>query len=443
MEEDRVDKGINKKWGLNSWRGFKISQQPNWENHEYLSGAIDELSKLPALVFSGETRNLRRDLKKVSEGKKFILQVGNCVESFEECRGPFIHDFVRIILQMSIVIESLCGKEVVKIGRIAGQYAKPRTNNFEDINGEKILAYRGDIINDYFPSKEGRNPDPRRMLEAYFRSASTLNLIRAFTQGGYTDIKNTQDWKKHPLLKKFFQMKGFSLSPEIKSKNFHLQDNIYISHECLLLDYEEPFVRVDTTTGGWYSTSAHSLWIGDRTRNSNEAHIEFVSGINNPIGIKIGPEYELQDVIESINKVNPDNEDDKLMIICRMGVDRILTDLAPLIEEISRLNINVIWCCDPMHGNTKLINGHKTRYFDDIQTEIELFFQICRNYQIIPGGIHLELTSEDVTECLGGFIPVSDVDIHKNYKSKVDPRLNASQAVEISLAIGNFIQKLN
>ena len=269
---------------------------------------------------------------------------------------------------MSNVIESLSGKEVVKIGRIAGQYAKPRTSDFEIVDGEKILTYRGDIINDYLPSKESREPNPRRMLEAYFRSASTLNLIRAFTQGGYTDIKNVGDWKKHPLLERFFPERSIEIDPDLngKLKKSPLDNTIYVSHECLLLDYEEPFVRIDTTTGEWYSTSAHTLWVGERTRGSNGAHVEFVSGLNNPIGVKIGPEYDLNDLIKSINKLNPNNDENKLMVICRMGVEKISRLFPPLIEEISRLNLNVIWCCDPMHGNTKKINSIKTRYFDDI-----------------------------------------------------------------------------
>ncbi|NVN96624.1 MAG: 3-deoxy-7-phosphoheptulonate synthase, partial [Bacteroidetes bacterium] len=362
--------------------------------------------------------------------------VGNCAENFSDCNGPKIHNFLRIFLQMAMVLEFKSKKRVIKIGRIAGQYAKPHSSDFEIVEGEKIPSYRGDIVNDFNKTLEQRTPNPNRLLEGYFRSASTLNLIRAFIQGGYNDISNIKDWESHffskeisglDYYKKFAKDVTMSLDKGA-NKNFK-SDQIYISHEALLLDYEEIFTRFDTTRGGYYDTSAHFLWIGDRTRQIDSAHIEFISGLGSPVGLKVGPIFEMDEIIAVLKKVNPENKDGKVVLICRMGCKEILNKLPVLIKKIKSENINTTFICDPMHGNTYCHGDIKVRDFEDIVKEITLFFEICKNENTIPGGLHLEITEENVTECTGGINKLKLSDLNKNYVSKVDPRLNAAQAL--------------
>ena len=426
-----------KKWTTNSWKLRRADQQPIW-NTESLNKVLDELKNLPALVFSGETRDLSKDLLDVYQGKSFILQVGNCAESFEECSGKNIHNFLRIFLQMSCVLELLSGKSVIKIGRIAGQYAKPRSTQKETIDGEEMYTYRGDMINSDTKIKKDREPDPKRLLEGYFRSASTLNLLRAFTQGGYLDVANIGDWSKHPQIQNFLQKN----IPRIELDDLSSK-KIYISHEGLLLDYESCFARIDTTvTQKWYSTSAHTLWIGERTRCSTGAHVEFFSGIENPIGIKISHNFDIQDLKNLLAKLNPDKKKSRIMFIIRMGKDNINTYFPDLIKEIEGLDYKIIWMCDPMHGNTKIKDGIKFRNFDDIYSELSSFIKICHSEGINPGGLHLEITSDDVTECVGGMIDVCEEDLKRRYTSKVDPRLNASQSLELIYRVSEKL-KLN
>ena len=443
---------MNSKWKKNSWKKFTTKQQPIWPNLDLFNETLQKLKNLPSLVFSGETRILKNDLSRVNIGEKFILQIGNCSETFDDCNGPKIHNFLRLMLQMESIIEFNTNKEVIKIGRIAGQYAKPRTTNSELINGVKISTYRGDNINDYKPDVDSRIPDPSRLLEGYFRSASTLNLIRAFIQGGYNDITYFNNWEEHYFHKEILKNEKYlKFANKInnilerktnKSKKQFKKDSVYISHEALLLDYEESFVREDTTFSGSYSTSAHTLWIGNRTRQLDGGHVEFVSGIDNPIGIKIGPDYIIDEILQILNKINPLNESGRVMLISRMGAEQINFKLKPLMEAIKKShNNNVIWICDPMHGNTFNHNNYKVRRFENITEEIKTFFAISNSLGLVPGGVHLELTEENVTECVGGIsnIELSDLDV--NYTTKVDPRLNALQGLEIAFLISTLISE--
>ena len=437
------------KWTKTSWQSFPILQQPNWPDSKKLSIVIEQLERLPSLVFSGETRRMINSLKSVNNRESFILHIGNCAESFSDCHGPKIHNFLRIFLQMSMIINYKSKKNIIKIGRIAGQYAKPRSSDYEDYEGKKILAYRGDNVNDHEPSNQSRIPNPERLTEGYFKSAATLNLIRAFFQGGYNDIYNLNDWGKHCFKKEINQLKAFKefeaeISSSIEaisgSKEYGFDNNIYTSHEALLLNYEEAFTRQDTTFGGYYDTSAHFLWIGERTRQLNGAHVEFMRGIGNPIGIKIGPNYNLEEIVNIINTLNPANSEGRLVLITRMGYKKIQTNLSPLIETVRKNKLNVIWMCDPMHGNTITEKGYKVRHFDHIVSELITFFNICFDMGVLPGGVHLEVTDENVTECIGGIVDISAADLHRNYATKVDPRLNAAQALELALIVGDLLK---
>jgi len=442
---------MNCKWTKSSWRKFPINQQPEWSDNKHYKQVISELNKLPSLVFSGETRKLKQELINVNKGNNFILQVGNCAENFSDCNGPKIHNFLRIILQMALVLRYKSNKKIIKIGRIAGQYAKPRSANFEYINGNKIPCYRGDIVNDFLPMIKERTPNPLRLLEGYFRSAATLNLIRAFSQGGYNEINNLRDWKKHFFSKEISNLtyyknleKDLTNSLRNNKKILHHNyegDQIYISHEGLLLDYEEAFTRLDTTFGGYYDTSAHSIWIGDRTKQYDGAHVEFVKGIGNPVGLKIGPDNNSDELIKLIKKINKDNEAGKVILISRMGHKKIETKLKPLFKATKENKLKVIWVCDPMHGNTYIHENYKIRNFDDIISEIDSFFKLCKDEDIIPGGIHLEITAENVTECIGGINGINLSNVSDNYVTKVDPRLNAAQALEVAFHVSELINK--
>jgi len=435
-------------WTKKNWRNYPITQQPPWQDKKVLNRVISELEKLPALVFSGETRSLLTKIKEVNKKKKFILQVGNCAESFSDCNGPKIHNFLRIVLQMAMIINYKSKLDVIKIGRIAGQYAKPRSSDYEIINGERIPAYRGDNINSYEPINDLRNPNPERLKEGYFRSAATLNLIRAFIQGGYSDIENINDWKEHFFEKdinklEYYQklMKDISNSLENQKDILNsLSNQIYTSHEGLILDFEEAFTRLDTVAGGYYDTSAHFIWIGERTRHFDGAHVEFARGIGNPLGIKIGPEFKSEEIINVIKRLNPDNKPGRITLIPRMGKDKIHERLPSLIDEVKYSGLDVTWICDPMHGNTFKHNGYKIRAFDDIVSEINSFFAISNDKNVVPGGVHLEITDENVTECVGGINGLGFKEISRNYATKVDPRLNAAQALELAIIIGDLLE---
>jgi len=435
-------------WKPNSWKNFTIEHQPNWSNDNDLRDIEKELSSLPSLVFSGETRKLRKKLQKVNSGKAFILQAGNCSERFSDCSGPSIHNYLRIVLQMASILYSLSSKEIINIGRVAGQYAKPRSSRYEEVDGILMPTYKGDNINSYEPSIINRIPNPKRLLEGYYKSAATLNLIRAFMQGGYNSIENIDDWKNHHFKAEIFKLEGYDeyisdLMERIPLKlKSYFDSDFFISHEALLLNYEEMFTRIDTTYKGYYDTSAHFLWIGDRTRFIGSAHIEFVRGIDNPVGIKVGPSSNADEVVNIVKELNPKNEADKIVLIVRYGVEQIDDHLPKLISKIKSVGLNVIWMSDPMHGNTYSLNSVKVRNFEDIFAEFKKFVSICDSQNTIPGGIHLEITSENVTECIGGITKTTISDLTKNYTTSVDPRLNAAQSLELALKAGVTLNKV-
>ncbi len=443
-------------WSPSSWERCFRAQKPAWHDEKLLENILKEIGSLPALVFAGETRALETKLKKAGRGEAFVLQCGSCSENFSDCNGIKIHNMLRAILQMSVILSFVGQIEVVKIGRIAGQYAKPRSSDFEIINGIKLPIYKGDMINSFAPNLEDRKHDPKRILEGYFRSAATLNLIRAFIKGGYASLEQMLDWQKHyfenyPVMKKYGKIAkeiikavNFMKILGINENNVNFNEtNLFISHEALLLEYEEVMTRIDTTTGLYYDTSAHMLWVGNRTKSPKEAHVEFLKGINNPIGIKIGPDFDTYDVIEIIKKLNPENKLGKLCLIPRLGVNKIEQLLPKLINVIGKENLNIVWICDPMHGNTYKINNRKVRNFNDIYAEIELFWKIHKQEKTIPAGIHLELTGENVTECVGGSEMIKGEDLDKNYTSTCDPRLNSGQAVEFSFMVAKLLKSIH
>jgi 3-deoxy-7-phosphoheptulonate synthase len=439
-------------WSPNSWRDFPIKQQPEYKDLELLKRVEEELKSYPPLIFAGEARNLQRDLAKVSRGEAFIVQGGDCAESFDAFNADTIKRLYKLILQMSVVMTYSSGKSVVKIGRVAGQFAKPRSSDFEEKDGIKLPSYRGDIINGIEFSKEAREPDPRRMIRAYNQSAVTMNLIRAFSRGGMADLKEVHKWnlefiKDHPLGKKYEELSNqidkamkFLGACGINSHNTPQlrQTVVYTSHEALLLNYEEALTRIDSLNGKWYNTSAHMLWIGDRTRDLDGAHIEYFRGINNPIGCKVGPSMKPDELVELITALNPENEDGRLNLIVRMGADKIEEFFPPLLEAVKEAKKSVVWTIDPMHGNVeKTPSGFKTRDFDNILSEVKSFFKIHQEAGTVGGGIHLEMTGEDVTECTGSTsCSISQSNLGDRYHTQCDPRLNAKQALELAFMIG-------
>ncbi|MCX5848795.1 MAG: 3-deoxy-7-phosphoheptulonate synthase class II [Deltaproteobacteria bacterium] len=441
------------KWTKSSWRSFPAQQQPLWPDSNVCEDTLKNLSHLPALVFAGESRSLKQDLAEVLEGKAFVLQAGECSEDFSRCHGPYIHNLLKVILQMSVIITYAGERKVVKIGRIAGQYAKPRSFDTEKIGKTIVPSYRGDMVNSPEPTMEARMPDPNRILEGYFRATATLNLVRAFTTGGYAALDQVHAWSEASV-------KAFSANPKyeelvsgikkaiafmdaigIKSSNPQLnQVSLYTSHEALLLEYEEAMTRIDTTTGDWYDTSANMLWIGDRTRQPDGAHVEFMRGVCNPLGVKIGPGYVIDDIKRIAARLNPDNETGRLTMITRLGAEKINYLLPPLLREMKKEGFNVVWVCDPMHGNTYINRrSQKTRKYRDILKEIVKFWQIHQAEGTIAGGVHLELTGDDVTECTGGSRRLHDNDLRLNYQTNCDPRLNAEQAVELAFELATII----
>lgn len=440
-------------WTKYSWRSYPIRQQPKWPDAREYEKTLKKLSLLPALVFAGETRALKQKLREAADGKAFVLQCGDCAEDFSGCHGPRIHNLLKVILQMSVILTYAGEKQVVNIGRIAGQYAKPRSSDTENINGVEITSYRGDMVNSSEPTAEARMPDPHRILEGYFRAAATLNLVRAFTRGGYAALEQAQAWHRdfsYSFLasKKYVELVSgikkainftAAIGLDIKAPQMN-QIALYTSHEALLLDYEECMARIDTTTGDWYDTSAHMLWIGDRTRQPDGAHIEFLRGIGNPLGIKIGPQHDIDEIKQIVLKLNPSNEAGRLTLITRFGADKIKTFLPPLIKEMKKEGFSVLWVCDPMHGNTYKNGLRKTRKFETILEEIRHFFQIHWAEGTVAGGVHLELTGDNVTECIGGSGQILDKDLHLNYQTTCDPRLNADQSVELAFELSDILK---
>ncbi|SEM05646.1 3-deoxy-D-arabinoheptulosonate-7-phosphate synthase [Syntrophus gentianae] len=440
-------------WTKSGWRAFPARQQPVWPDAAVRDETLGELSKLPPLVFAGESRTLRGQLAEAAEGRAFVLQCGDCSEDFSRCTGPDIRELLKVILQMSVILTYAGEKRVIKIGRFAGQYAKPRSSDTEMVNGEEIPSYRGDMVNSPDPTREARTPDPRRMLEGYYRASATLNLVRAFTRGGYAALDSVQSWHRQSLNLLPASQKYEELARQIRKTISFMtaigfdtntpqlnQATLYTSHEALLLDYEEALTRQDSTTGDWYDCSAHMLWIGDRTRQLDGAHVEFLRGVHNPLGVKIGPDYDIDDIKRLVIKLNPVNEPGRLTLITRFGTERIETCLPPLVRELGREGFKVIWSCDPMHGNTYQNDfGQKTRNFDDILNEIRTFYRISSAEGSNAGGVHLELTGESVTECTGGSRQLLDHDLRLNYQTNCDPRLNAEQSVELAFELAELL----
>ena len=443
-------------WNRDSWREFNILQQPKYPDLKELKEIEEKLKSLPPLVFAGEARSLKEELAKVCNGEAFLLQGGDCAESFTNFNANNIRDMFKVLLQMAIVLTFAGGYPVVKVGRVAGQFAKPRSSDFEEVNGVKLPSYRGDIINGFEFDEEARVPDPKRMIEAYYQSASTMNLLRAFSRGGLADLHQVHKWnlgfvKKPEIGEKYAKLAdeltktlSFMAACGITSANTPVinQTAVYTSHEALLLPYEEALTRVDSLSGEWYDCSAHMLWIGERTRGINDAHVHFLSGVKNPIGVKIGPSAKAEDVVALANKLNPENEAGRLNVIIRMGADKIGENLPKILRELKREGLNIVYSIDPMHGNTvKTSNNYKTREFDKIISEVRSFFEIHKAEGTRAGGVHLEMTGQDVTECTGGALNITESSLEQRYETQCDPRLNADQALELAFLMADLVKK--
>ncbi len=442
-------------WTPSSWREKPILQQPIYPDAEALKKVEEKLRSYPPLVFAGEARNLKSQLANVANGKAFLLQGGDCAESFSEFSATNIRDSFKVMMQMAVVMTFAGGLPVVKVGRMGGQFAKPRSSDFETIGDVTLPSYRGDIINSVEFTEEARVPDPHRMIEAYNQSTATLNLLRAFATGGLADLHQVHKWnldfaKQTELSSKYEELaEQISRSLEfmdacgVNSSTFRTlrETDFYTSHEALLLPYEEAFTRQDSLTGDWYDVSAHMLWIGDRTRQLDGAHVEFLSGVKNPVGLKCGPSMETDDLIRLIDKLNPENEAGRLNLIVRMGADKVAEGMPKLIQAVEREGKKVLWSCDPMHGNVyKSGNGYKTRPVDAILTEMKQFFQVHKAEGTHAGGVHLEMTGKDVTECVGGSFQVSEEDLSSRYHTHCDPRLNADQSLELAFMIADTLK---
>jgi len=442
-------------WSPSSWRGRPIRQVPEYPDPAALAAVETRLKTYPPLVFAGEARNLTAGLADVAEGKAFLLQGGDCAESFAEFHPDNIRDTFRVLLQMSVVLTYAGALPVVKLGRIAGQFAKPRSADTETQNGVTLPSYRGDNINGIEFDEVSRAPDPARLMQAYMQSAATLNLLRAFASGGYADLHNVHRWtlgfiagspagERYRALAgritetlEFMEACGITpeSTPQLRATDF------YTSHEALLLGYEQAMTRIDSTSGDWYDTSAHLVWIGDRTRNLDGAHVEFCRGIKNPIGLKCGPSLPEDELLKLIAALNPENKAGRLTLICRFGSDKIADKLPRLIRAVKREGAKVVWSCDPMHGNTvSTQSGFKTRPFERILKEVKAFFDVHRAEGTHAGGVHFEMTGQNVTECLGGAQAISEEDLASRYQTHCDPRLNANQALELAFLMAESLR---
>ncbi len=441
-------------WTKSSWQKFTALQQPTWPEQKAVDKVLANLATLPPLVFAGEIRSLKKLLAKAVTGDAFLLQGGDCSENFAQMTAPNIRETLKVLLQMAVVLTYAGGKPVVKVGRIAGQFAKPRSSDTETIDGVELPSYRGDMVNNAEFTPESRTPNPKYMLKGYNMAASTLNLLRAFTRGGYGSLQRVQAWNQEfvaqspmgrsydRLAKQISHAIRFMETIGISSENPQIeQTQLFTSHEALLLQYEEALTRMDSITGDWYDCSAHMLWIGERTRQVDGAHIEFLRGVHNPIGLKLGPTYDLDDVKRIIEIINPDNEPGRMTIITRFGMNKVEKVLPPLLKAMKQEGFNLVWSCDPMHANTYTAkSGHKTRNFNDILSEITCFFETHWAEGTIPGGVHLEMTGNDVTECTGGAHNIIDEELAQNYLTTCDPRLNAEQSLEVAFQIADMIR---
>lgn len=446
--KEQIEKNIS--WSKDSWRKFPIKQQPNYKDNQSLLDVEEQLSKRATLVQPSEIRNLRKSLADVAKGKAFLLQGGDCAESFAEFNEKNLKKYFRVILQMTSALMYGAGKPVVKVGRIAGQFAKPRSADLETIDGVSLPSYRGDMVNSIDFTKDSREPNPQNLLKAYEQSAVTLNYLRSLAKGGYASLKNINKWNLEfasgcqqgklfqDLVDRINQSLNFmeALGIDIEKTDEINEAHFFTSHEALLLNYEQSLTKQDEDTGLFYDCSAHMLWIGDRTRNLDGAHVEYMSGIANPIGMKAGPTMDPDDLIRLIDKLNPENEAGRLTLITRMGADKVGDYLPNLIRKVKSEGKEVVWSCDPMHGNTiKSPNDYKTRPFNKVLSEVRDVFAIHKSEGTYAGGIHIEMTGQDVTECVGGAQAISEVNLKDRYNTHCDPRLNASQSVELAFLL--------
>ncbi|MCW1937071.1 3-deoxy-7-phosphoheptulonate synthase class II [Pseudomonas sp. MDMC_285] len=442
-------------WSPESWRAKPIQQQPEYPDAAHLTRVEQTLAGYPPLVFAGEARELRRQFAEVTQGRAFLLQGGDCAESFAEFSAAKIRDTFKVLLQMAIVMTFAAGCPVVKVGRMAGQFAKPRSSGSETIDGVTLPAYRGDIVNGIGFDVASRVPDPERLMQAYHQATASLNLLRAFAQGGFADLHQVHQWnldfiansalaeKYHQLAGRidetlaFMRAVGMDSAPQLRETSF------FTAHEALLLNYEEAFVRRDSLTGRWYDCSAHMLWIGDRTRQLDGAHIEFMRGIENPIGVKVGPSMDPDELIRLIDTLNPDNDPGRLNLIVRMGADKVEAHFPRLLRKVKEEGRQVLWSSDPMHGNTiKASSGYKTRDFAQILSEVRQFFAVHQAEGTYAGGIHIEMTGQNVTECIGGSRPITEDSLSDRYHTHCDPRMNADQSLELAFMIAETLKQV-
>ena len=444
------------RWTPDGWRAKPVVQVPDYPDKAALLAVEKQLASFPPLVFAGEARSLKKALARVCAGEAFLLQGGDCAESFVEHGPNNIRDFFRVFLQMAVVLTFAGGSPVVKVGRIAGQFAKPRSSPVEKRGDVELPSYRGDIVNGNDFTAEARIPDPRRQIEAYRQSAATLNLLRAFAHGGYANLATVHQWmlgfvKDSPQARRYQELAdrisealtfmracGLDLEshPELRTTD------LYTSHEALLLGFEEAMTRVDSTSGDWYCTSGHMVWIGDRTRQPDHAHVEYCRGIKNPIGLKCGPSLKADDLLKLIDILNPENEPGRLTLIGRFGNEKVAEHLPALVRAVKREGRQVVWSCDPMHGNTiTSVSGYKTRPFDRILSEVKDFFAVHTAEGTYAGGVHLEMTGQNVTECTGGARAISDSDLNDRYHTFCDPRLNAEQSIDMAFLVAELLKK--
>ncbi|MBC9245576.1 3-deoxy-7-phosphoheptulonate synthase class II [Paracoccus sp. 11-3] len=441
-------------WDKAGWRNYPRVQMPDYTDQAALEAVEEQLRRYPPLVFAGEARRLKAQLADVAAGRAFLLQGGDCAESFSEFSADNIRDTFKVILQMAVVLTWGAQLPVVKVGRMAGQFAKPRSAPTETVGGVELPSYRGDIVNGFDFTADARVPDPQRMLSAYTQSAASLNLLRAFSTGGYADMHRVQSWiadfvggpeaaKYRDIADRIRDAMAFMQAAGVNSDTAHQLSKVdfYTSHEALLLEYEEALARVDTTSGLPVAGSGHMIWIGDRTRQPDGAHVEFARGVQNPIGLKTGPSTTPDDLKVLMQKLNPENESGRLTLIARFGAGKVGDNLPRLIKAVQEEGANVVWSCDPMHGNTiKAASGYKTRPFESVLREVREFFDIHRAEGTIPGGVHFEMTGQDVTECTGGVRAVTDEDLSDRYHTACDPRLNASQSLELAFLVAEELR---
>jgi 3-deoxy-7-phosphoheptulonate synthase len=443
------------RWNPDSWRSKPIVQVPEYPDQQALEATEKQLATFPPLVFAGEARALKRALAKVAAGDAFLLQGGDCAESFVEHNANNIRDFFRVFLQMSVVMTFAGSLPVVKVGRVAGQFAKPRSAPTEKRDGVELPAYRGDIINDVAFTKEGRTPNPHRMLQAYRQSAATLNLLRAFSTGGYANLSNAHQWmlgfvKDSPQSDRYEElasritealdfMRACGIDPETHPEM--RTTDFYTSHEALLLPYEQAMTRVDSTSGDWYDTSGHMVWIGDRTRQPDHAHVEYARGVKNPLGLKCGPSSTPDGLLKLLDILDPEREPGRMTLIARFGAGKVEQHLPALVRAVKKERRPVVWSCDPMHGNTVTANGYKTRRFEQVLQEVKEFFGVMTAEGVHAGGVHLEMTGQNVTECMGGAKAIGETDLSDRYHTFCDPRLNADQAIEMAFLVADLLKK--